>query len=152
MFVEVICNNDNLCQSSLSLLLNTCPLQRYICPWFYCSCNETKTNFSTQKSFLFRNFSPGNLARHTDQATSAIKLKERRRNTKFHMLDWKFVISKHRKNCECCHHHSLFKGHNVNVTTVVLNCQKCNQCHKCQVSGFLNVMKIFQKSKIFPKI
>ena len=22
---------------------------------------------------------------------------------------------KHRKNCECCHHHSLFKGHNVIV-------------------------------------
>ena len=31
---------------------------------------------------------------------------------------------KHRKNCECCHHHSLFKGHNVNVNIVVLNCQK----------------------------
>ena len=23
-------------------------------------------------------------------------------------------LFKHRKNCECCHHHSLFKGHNVN--------------------------------------
>ena len=42
---------------------------------------------------------------------------------------------KHRKNCECCPHHSLFKGHNVNVNIVVLNCQKCNQCLKCQVSG-----------------
>ena len=38
---------------------------------------------------------------------------------------------KHRKNCECCHHHSLFKGHNVIVHIVVLNCQKCNQCLKC---------------------
>ena len=43
--------------------------------------------------------------------------------------------NKHRKNCECCHHRSLFKGHNVNVNIVVLNCQKCNQCLKCQVSG-----------------
>ena len=42
---------------------------------------------------------------------------------------------KHRKNCERCHHHSLFKGHNVNVNIVVPNCQKCNQCLKCQVSG-----------------
>ena len=31
--------------------------------------------------------------------------------------------------------HSLFKGHNVNVNIVVLNCHKCNQCLKCQVSG-----------------
>ena len=31
--------------------------------------------------------------------------------------------------------HSLFKGHNVIVDIVVLNCQKCIQCHKCQVSG-----------------
>ena len=30
---------------------------------------------------------------------------------------------------------SLFKGHNVNVDIVVLNCHKCNQCLKCQVSG-----------------
>ena len=42
---------------------------------------------------------------------------------------------KHRKNCECCHHHSLFKGYNVNVNIVVLNCQKWNQCLKYQVSG-----------------
>ena len=42
---------------------------------------------------------------------------------------------KHRKNCECCHHHSLFKGHNVTVNIVVLNCQKWNQCLKCQSSG-----------------
>ena len=48
---------------------------------------------------------------------------------------------KHRKNCECCHHHSLFKGLNVIVHIVVLNCQKCNQCLKCHVSGH----KIFQK-------
>ena len=34
------------------------------------------------------------------------------------------IIIKHRKNCECCHHHSLFKGHNVTVNIVVLNCQK----------------------------
>ena len=45
------------------------------------------------------------------------------------------LIRKHRKNCECCHHHSIFKGHNVIVYIVVLNCQKCNQCLKCQVSG-----------------
>ena len=38
-------------------------------------------------------------------------------------------LKKHRKNCECCHHHFLlFKGHNVIVHIVVLNCQKCNQC------------------------
>ena len=30
---------------------------------------------------------------------------------------------KHRKNCECCHHHSVFRGHNVIVHIVVLNCQ-----------------------------
>ena len=34
-----------------------------------------------------------------------------------------------------CHHHSLFKGHNVNVKIVVLNCQKCNQCLKSQVTS-----------------
>ena len=45
------------------------------------------------------------------------------------------VALKHRKNCECCHHHSLFKGHIAIVHIVVLNCQKCNQCLKCQVSG-----------------
>ena len=44
-------------------------------------------------------------------------------------------VYKHRKNCECCPRHSLFKGHNVIVNIVVLNCQKCNQCLKCQVSG-----------------
>ena len=25
-----------------------------------------------------------------------------------------FIYYKHRKNCECCHHHSLFRSHNVN--------------------------------------
>ena len=35
-----------------------------------------------------------------------------------------FDDDKHRKNCECCHHHSLFKGHNVTVNIFVLNCQK----------------------------
>ena len=49
---------------------------------------------------------------------------------------------KHRKNCECCHHHSLFKGHNVIVHIDVHNCQKCNQCLKCHVSGHKNFQKI----------
>ena len=49
---------------------------------------------------------------------------------------------KHRKNCEFCPRPSLFKGHNVNVSIVVLNCQKCNQCLKCQVSGHKNFQKI----------
>ena len=40
-----------------------------------------------------------------------------------------------RKNCECCPRHSLFKGHNEIVDIVVLNCKKCIQWHKCQVSG-----------------
>merc|ERR1712051_50630 len=52
---------------------------------------------------------------------------------------------KHRKNCECCHHHSVFKGHNAIVHIVVLNCQKCNQCLKCQVSGH---QKLSSKSVI----
>ena len=76
---------------------------------------------------------------------------------------WKWSKS---KNCECCHHHSLFKGHNVNVNTVVLNCPKCNQCHKCQVLRmfskchdnfpkiwkFSENLKIFKNSENFPKI
>ena len=49
-----------------------------------------------------------------------------------------FFLWKHRKNCECCHHHSFFKGHNVIVYIVVLNCQKCKKCLKCQVSGHKN--------------
>ena len=52
------------------------------------------------------------------------------------------VFEKHRKNCECCHHHSVFKDHNVIVHIVVLNCQKCNQCLKCQVSGHKNFQNI----------
>ena len=40
--------------------------------------------------------------------------------------NWNILI-KHRKNYECCHHNSVFKGHNVIVHIVVLNCQKCNQ-------------------------
>ena len=54
--------------------------------------------------------------------------------------------AKHCKNCECCHHHSVFKGHNVIVHIVVLNCQKCNQCLKYQVT------KTFKKSENFQKI
>ena len=40
-------------------------------------------------------------------------------------------------------HHSLFKGHNVNVNIVVLNCQKCNRCLKCHLSQkrFSNIRK-----------
>ena len=37
------------------------------------------------------------------------------------------TCKKHRKNYECCHHHSVFKGHNVIVHIVVLNCQNCSQ-------------------------
>ena len=57
------------------------------------------------------------------------------------------VTLKHRKNCECCHHHSLFKGHNVIVHIVVLNCQKCNQCLKCHVSGHKNFQKLWKLPK-----
>ena len=42
---------------------------------------------------------------------------------------------KHRKNCKCCPLHSLFNGHIVSVNTVLLNCQKCNLCLKCPISG-----------------
>ena len=38
------------------------------------------------------------------------------------LINWR-VRKKHRKNCECCHHHSLFQGHNVNANIVVPNCQ-----------------------------
>ena len=52
------------------------------------------------------------------------------------------LFCKHRKNCECCPLHSLFKGHNVNFNIVVLNCQKCNQCLRSQVSwGCLGQLK-----------
>ena len=54
----------------------------------------------------------------------------------FKVTFWVFSYEeKHRKNCECCHHHSVFKGHNVIVHIVVLNCQKCNQCLKSQVTS-----------------
>ena len=43
------------------------------------------------------------------------------------------LFSNHRKICECCPRHSLFKCHNVIVNIVFLNCQKRNQCLKCQV-------------------
>ena len=42
---------------------------------------------------------------------------------------------KHCKNCKCCPRHPLYKGHNAILNIVVLNCQKCKQCLKCQVSG-----------------
>ena len=57
------------------------------------------------------------------------------------------IFLKHRKNCECCHHHSVFKGQDVIVHIDVLICQKCNQCLKCQVSGHNNFQKIWQLSK-----
>ena len=57
------------------------------------------------------------------------------------------MCSKHRNNCECGPRHSLFKGHNVIVNIVVFNCQKCNQCIKCQVSGHKSPgSENFQKS------
>ena len=40
---------------------------------------------------------------------------------------------------------TITQGLHVNVNIVVLNCQKCNQCLKCQES-------IFWKSENFPKI
>ena len=48
-------------------------------------------------------------------------------------LDFNGTIKplKHRNNRECC---PVAQGHNVIVHIVVLNCQKCNQCLKCQVS------------------
>ena len=83
-----------------------------------------------------------------------------KQTNKFKTPHWDFSL-KHRKNCECCPRHSLFNGHNVIVNIVVLNCQKCNQCLKCQVSGHksqgllfegVENMKIFQKYENFPKI
>ena len=53
-------------------------------------------------------------------------------------------VLKHRKNCECCPRHSLFKGHNVNVKIAVLNCQKCNQCLKWQASGHKSLGLLFE--------
>ena len=59
---------------------------------------------------------------------------------------------KHRKNCECCPRHSLFKGHKVIVNIVVLNCQQC-QCLKCQVLGHKILKNLYKNPKIwkFPK-
>ena len=54
---------------------------------------------------------------------------------------------KHCKNCECCPRHSLFKGRNVIVNIVVLNCQTCNQCLKCQVSGHKSLELLWNFSK-----
>ena len=55
---------------------------------------------------------------------------------------------KHRKNCKCCHHHSVFKGHNVIIHIVVLNCQKCDQCFSVKSQ----VTKTFKTSENFPQI
>ena len=65
------------------------------------------------------------------------------------MLDFEFKCNikqwmKHRKNCECCPRHSLFKGHNLIANIVVLNCQKCNQCLKYQVSGHNSLGLLFE--------
>ena len=66
----------------------------------------------------------------------------------YHQMHRLFVKStnfvKHCKNCECCPRHSLFKGHNVNVNIAVLNCQKCNQCLKCQVLGHKSLGLLFE--------
>ena len=58
---------------------------------------------------------------------------------------------KHRKNCECCPRHSLIKGHKVIVNIVVLICQQCNRCLKCQVSGHKIFKKIGKKSENLKK-
>ena len=52
-----------------------------------------------------------------------------------------------------CPRHSLFKGHKVIVNNVVLNCQQCNQCFKCQVSGHKSAknLKISKNLKIVIK-
>ena len=80
-------------------------------------------------------------------------------NASFHLVSWPMVglgkywipdslfrnlQTKHRKNCKRCPCHSLFKGHNVNVNIVVLNCQKCNQCFNCQVSGHKSLGLLFE--------
>ena len=39
-------------------------------------------------------------------------------------------------NCQECN--QFLKGHNVIVHIVVLNCQECNQCLNCHVSGHKN--------------
>ena len=55
---------------------------------------------------------------------------------------------KHRKNCECCPCHSLFKGHKVIVYIIVLNCQQCKQFleFKCQVTRFSEKLKMSSKN------
>ena len=88
------------------------------------------------------NFSPNTCkaASILDELQGFIKhASAKRRNLEFGL--------KHRKNCECCPCHSLFNGHKVIVYVVVLNCQQCNQCLKCQVSGH----KIFKNLKFFSK-
>ena len=69
-----------------------------------------------------------------------------------HLTGWGYLYKKHRKNCKCCHHHSLFNGHNVNVNIVVLNCQKCNQCHKSLGLIFEGVVMSWPLSLSFQKI
>ena len=67
----------------------------------------------------------------------------KRQTVKIELLSqWK--LEAEFRNCECCPRHSLFKGHNVNVNIVVLNCQKCNQCLKCQVSGHKSLGLLFE--------
>ena len=55
---------------------------------------------------------------------------------------------KHRKNCECCHHHSVLKGHNVIVHIVVLIVR--NVISVSSVKS--QVTKTFQKSENFSQI
>ena len=80
----------------------------------------------------------------TTKSSIQIHATARHDNTRYNSKKCNFAVSnkwklkyhiqaKHRKNCECCCHHSLFKGHKVIVNNVVLNCQQCNQCLKCQV-------------------
>ena len=74
--------------------------------------NSQQTNKSGQTSFFA----------YLSRGTSPIPSVSQSRQSK--IVVFVTFISKHRKNCECCHHHSLFKGHNVTVNIVVLNCQK----------------------------
>ena len=48
----------------------------------------------------------------------------------------------------------LCPRHNVNVNIVVLNCQKCNQCLKCQVSGHksLRISQVSQYALFFENL
>ena len=45
---------------------------------------------------------------------------------------------------------TLFKGHNIIVNIVVSNCQKCNQCLRCQVSGHKKLSKNLRTFKTLP--